>query len=128
MSKVIFKTTLFVTIFVISFALAQNVSWAEEATPIEENTGEGDPVLEIEGLTPMEGLGNIPVVPSEDLVGASTEKTMWQKTYPILIDIAIGVGAALIFLAIWWLVKLKKKENRKSKVGAAPKPKKNKEI
>ncbi|MFC1721623.1 hypothetical protein ACFL0Z_01775 [Patescibacteria group bacterium] len=40
----------------------------------------------------------------------SEEELHRQQWVRVAIDISIGIGAALVFLAIWWLVKLKRQE------------------
>jgi len=115
---------------------AQNEE-TETANPIEENLQEtttdtgSDSGLPVPGPTSDESLGDIELDPngnailSPQVIGdlesalqpeKSEEELRRESWIRIGIDVAIGVGAALIFLAIWWLVKLRKKEEGRLKM------------
>jgi hypothetical protein len=66
-------------------------------------------------LDPTTGMGTLSPEVLDQLNSAlqpekSAEDLRREQWIRIAIDVAIGVGAALIFLSIWWLVKLKRKK------------------
>jgi len=108
-------------------ALTETDSAEAEATTLPAATSEApaDTGLPVPGPDPNDVMGDIILDPTtgmgtlspevlDQLNSAlqpekSAEDLRREQWIRIAIDVAIGVGAALIFLSIWWLVKLKKK-------------------
>jgi hypothetical protein len=82
------------------------------------------PPLEIESLQPITNADDMPVVNpyTNEIMDQETYQKMkqkeqgwWPKTYPILIDIAIGAGAGILACVIFLTIRKKRQEKMKSK-------------
>lgn len=77
------------------------------------------PLLDIQSLQPIQGgQGNLPIINpyTNEIIDPNSlkpkEKTWWEKIYPYALDVAIGVGAALVTFAVIKLVQMKKQKSK----------------
>ena len=128
MCKAFLPKLIITLVLALSIVLAgTSVTAAEQETLPFDNSSLPPGEITVDGLDlpagiPTEELGSSPVLnPYTNTVisgeSEAPEATLWERIYPILIDIAIGAGAGIIVGGIWWSYKEKKwrhKMNQKS--------------
>lgn len=101
---------------------AEQTNSASSFLPSDPNSNL--PPIEIESLQPITNTDDMPIVNpyTNEIMDQATYQKMkqkeqgwWPKTYPILIDIAIGAGAGILACVIFLTVRKKRQEKMKSK-------------